>query len=209
MEQNKRKKYLVIDPGLRNLTVIVCSIGPQYLTEGVIMESVLNFDIKNDSLKYSVDFNKLSKALKKISTLAMGSKLDEILIEKQFCHGSTGSQTLVWIEGVLYGELQNSFHHQYIHLIPALNVKREFNIYGHNYIENKKAALDTARFYSARVETDHEADCVLIGLYRFLKSRNEIPLYISSSSSEEDTSDESDYEYRKDIQFEQNEELIK
>lgn len=178
--------YLVIDPGLKNCGVVLVEVegvGP----EGRVQATILWSRVMNLSGKVNPDKDKALAMFKDMyravyGTLGkMGKILDKVLVEFQPPLATRANPALVrwnsWVEAYTVGFFQEKdwplnvkVPVVYIHSGP---LKRHFDITTGSHYQNKSLALGKARSFLAdpeTLETDHEADCVLMGIYEFLRN---------------------------------------
>lgn len=170
-----QKKYLTIDPGLKHTCVSLVSIGIG--PEGTIKALVIwtkTFDLSG---KVNPDITKAQDAINSIKWEAItpGDQIDEILIEFQPPINVIRNPALTrwnsWIEGYFIGALLPlCLPINYVH---PNGMKQKLCIRGGSHQVNKTLALHKAREYLSDlsiIRSDHEADCVLMGVYQYMKT---------------------------------------
>jgi hypothetical protein len=170
--------YLAVDPGLQHTAFVLLEIR----REGPSREiHVYNLWSMVASMKGELNPDKerartvCQAALHGLQTVLdqSGKQLNTILVEFQPPLNTRTNPALVrwncWIEGYIVAFFQAA-----LPMIPVLYahssaVKRFFDIASGQYSVNKSLSLAKANSFLGThpVKTDHEADCVLMGVYEF------------------------------------------
>lgn len=170
----KEITYLVVDPGLKNCGASVFTIAEAEEGIDVDIHWSAVYDLSGEKVNPSME--KANDFFEEMDEMAEEyGPVDFVIVEYQPPLNLIGNPTLVrwnsWLEGFFVGRL--SVDHTVIYSYSA-TVKRYFNISGGNHAVNKRLAVRKARFYVPGVRTDHEADCLLMGIHHFEKKNKKI-----------------------------------
>lgn len=169
------KVFLAIDPGLKNCAAVLCEVWSEGETQEVHVETMWS-QVWDLSGEMNPDFRKAQEFGEELVTLlANFREVDAVLIEYQPPLNVFNNPALVrwnsWMEGFLFGYLQPEAHVK--HSFSSA-VKKFFHIQGGNHTVNKRLTLRKAKEYIKDVKTDHEADCILMCVYEFLRKQRGI-----------------------------------
>lgn len=162
--------YVAMDPGLKHCGVAILNVTQSEATRPTV-EILWSETYDLSGAKTNPDSEKARELGDDIlEKLFEFQPIDVVLIEYQPPLNTLANPALVrwnsWIEGFLFGYL--SSHYYVRHSYPS-SVKRFFNIQGGNHRVNKRLVERKAREFVSGLTSDHEADCVLMSLYDYMK----------------------------------------
>lgn len=167
--------FLAIDPGLRNCAAVLCEVSRDRETKEVSVKVIWSVVRDLRSKKTNPDYSKGAEFAEEVSVVL--SSLEDVagvLIEYQPPMNVKRNPALVrWnssIEGFFFGYLIRNFPVKHVY---SSVVKKFFRIASGGHGLNKSLAKEKAKEFIDKSETrkmtDHEADCILMCVFEFIK----------------------------------------
>ena len=168
---------LAIDPGLKNCAAVLCEVSRDERTDEIKVSVKWSQVHDLSTTGTNPDFDAAADFAEEMMViLANEREVDAVLIEYQPPMNTRANPALVcWnssVEGFFFGYLIRQFpvKHSYSSV-----VKKFFRIAGGGHSVNKRLAKKKAQELLEPSDvkmTDHEADCVLMCVFEFIKREN-------------------------------------